>query len=64
MRMVPSRDVANNAGTTGKRLGGITGKGFLPGRNGNPSGRPKRLPRLGGIIGGSYVARWIGNGLS
>ena len=24
------------------RLGGCTGKGFLPGKSGNPSGRPKR----------------------
>jgi hypothetical protein len=24
-----------------KRLGGITGKGFLPGRSGNPNGRPR-----------------------
>jgi hypothetical protein len=29
--------VANNTKTTG----GITGKGFKPGRSGNPSGRPK-----------------------
>lgn len=34
-------DVANNAGTTGKMLGGITGKGFMPGQSGNSSGRPK-----------------------
>jgi hypothetical protein len=25
-----------------KRLGGVTGKGFLPGNSGNPSGRPNR----------------------
>jgi hypothetical protein len=30
-------DVGNNAPTTG----GITGKGFVPGQSGNPSGRPK-----------------------
>ena len=30
-------DVANNKKTTG----GITGKGFKPGKSGNPSGRPK-----------------------
>ena len=32
--------VANNEKTT-KKLGGITGKGFMPGKSGNPSGRPK-----------------------
>lgn len=37
-----SKDVANNGGTTPKLLGGITGKGFMPGKSGNPSGRPKR----------------------
>ena len=25
-----------------KKLGGITGKGFMPGQSGNPSGRPSR----------------------
>ncbi|MGC2765615.1 MAG: DUF5681 domain-containing protein [Candidatus Acidiferrum sp.] len=28
-------------GNGGKRLGGITGKGFRPGRSGNPQGRPR-----------------------
>jgi hypothetical protein len=34
-------DVANN----GKTTGGVTGKGFLPGQSGNPSGRPKGFSR-------------------
>jgi hypothetical protein len=25
-----------------KKLGGRTGKGFLPGRSGNPTGQPRR----------------------
>lgn len=37
-----SENVANNAQTTGKKLGGCTGKGFMPGQSGNPSGRPKK----------------------
>lgn len=35
-------DVANNKKT--RMLGGITGKGFMPGKSGNPSGRPKKKP--------------------
>lgn len=35
--------VQNNGKTTG--LGGVTGSGFLPGRSGNPGGRPKGLSR-------------------
>ncbi|MBZ0173121.1 MAG: DUF5681 domain-containing protein [Phycisphaerales bacterium] len=33
----------NNDGSTGNgsRLGGCTGKGFMPGQSGNPAGRPK-----------------------
>ena len=27
--------------TTEKQLGGVTGKGFMPGQSGNPNGRPK-----------------------
>lgn len=34
--------VANNAKTTEKMPGGVTGKGFTPGQSGNPSGRPKK----------------------
>jgi hypothetical protein len=37
-------DVGNNAGTTEKLLGGVTGKGFMPGQSGNLSGRPKKKP--------------------
>ena len=33
-------EVENNEITT-KQLGGITGKGFMPGHSGNPGGRPK-----------------------
>jgi hypothetical protein len=38
-------DVSNQPGNNGhngiKRLGGITGKGFMPGKSGNPLGRAK-----------------------
>jgi hypothetical protein len=33
--------VANNEKTTEKQAGGVTGKGFMPGVSGNPSGRPR-----------------------
>lgn len=36
--------VGNNAESTDKMLGGITGKGFKPGQSGNPKGRPQRKP--------------------
>ena len=40
-------DVDTDAGApappnSGGRLGGITGKGFMPGQSGNPKGRPKK----------------------
>lgn len=35
--------VQHNPTTT--RLGGVTGRGFLPGESGNPGGRPKGLSR-------------------
>jgi hypothetical protein len=34
----------NGTSTDAKKLGGVTGKGFLPGRSGNPGGRPKHRP--------------------
>jgi hypothetical protein len=34
--------VENNAETTEKQLGGVTGKGWMPGQSGNPGGRPKK----------------------
>ena len=38
----PETSVANNQQTTEKKLGGCTGKGFMPGQSGNPAGRPKK----------------------
>lgn len=35
--------VSNNGKNNGKLLGGITGKGFMPGQSGNPRGRPRNL---------------------
>lgn len=38
----PNPPVANNGETTEKLIGGVTGKGFMPGQSGNPNGRPRR----------------------
>lgn len=47
-------DVDNNVSATPqKMLGGITGKGFMPGQSGNPGGRPKHKPFL------EEIERWI-----
>lgn len=36
-----SKDNKTVAKTTKKQLGGVTGKGFMPGVSGNPNGRPE-----------------------
>ena len=40
--MADQEIVANKQPSTEKLLGGITGKGFMPGQSGNPGGRPKK----------------------
>ena len=40
--MDSNESVENNNSTTEKLLGGVTGKGFMPGQSGNPGGRPKK----------------------
>lgn len=47
--VTPATAVEKNAKPTprspdGKRLGGVTGKGFMPGQSGCPGGRPKKQP--------------------
>lgn len=37
---MPPVDSTTQEQPPGYRLGGVTGKGFLPGQSGNPSGRP------------------------
>ena len=34
-------DAVKQRDNNGKLLGGVTGKGFMPGESGNPEGRPK-----------------------
>ncbi len=43
MTGISRRDLQNNGGT---RVGGVTGKGFMPGRSGNAGGCPRGLARV------------------
>lgn len=43
-------DAGKQRGTNGKLIGGVTGKGFMPGQCGNPNGRPKRTEAFGQTI--------------
>lgn len=43
----------NNDGST-KRIGGATGKGFLPGKSGNPGGRSSERDELRRYLVSSY----------
>lgn len=36
--------------TTKKQLGGVTGKGFMPGVSGNPAGKPKGTKHLSTLL--------------
>ena len=36
----PEKPVVVSVGNNGKKLGGASGKGFMPGKSGNPNGRP------------------------
>lgn len=42
--------VQSNAPTTGKIPGGVTGKGFVKGKSGNPGGRPKSTAQFGAVV--------------
>jgi hypothetical protein len=57
---VPAGDAENNGRAT---LGGITGKGFMPGRSGNPGGRRPGLARaareLIGEDGTALIRFWL-----
>lgn len=50
-------DVGFQRDSNGKRPGGITGKGFRPGRSGNPSGRRRGSVSLAAALARSLTKR-------
>ncbi len=52
-------DVASNANATNRKPGGITGKGFQPGKSGNPAGwtRRRRHAKAVGELIRDYLAQ-------
>ena len=52
-------DVASNANVTNRKPGGITGKGFQPGKSGNPAGwtRRRRQAKAVGELIRDYLAQ-------
>lgn len=59
----PKRDCEKVAPTKEKQLGGVTGKGFMPGQSGNPASRkPGSRNRLEESFLSDMVAAWAEHG--